>query len=251
MKTAMKSDVGRVRANNEDAVLADAEEGIFLLADGMGGHVGGEVASDLAVHTAHGYLHGRIGAASVDDLPRLLADALAVAHAAVSKRGLHEERLAGMGATLEILAVRNTLAVICHVGDSRVYIFRHDTLTQLTTDDNAAAWLRDYEGVKDELVLSTARHLLTQAVGVSDELVPEVRTVELLPADLLLICSDGLTEMLSDREIAELIRRDYGNLDALAAALVEEANTAGGYDNVTVLLVAPEAAPPAPTLLSA
>ncbi len=249
MRAACKSDIGQVRGNNEDSLLADVDNDIFLLADGMGGHAGGEVASELAVRTAHDYLGSRIGATGSHDLPRLLASALAAAHSAVSKRGLLEERLAGMGTTLEIMVVRDAQAVICHVGDSRVYLFRHDTLTQLTGDDNAAAWLKDYEGVKDELVLRAARHILTQAVGVSDELVPEVRTIDLLQEDLFLLCSDGLTEMLSDREIAALMRHGYGNLDTLAAALVDEANAAGGYDNVSVLLVVPEAVPPAPKLL--
>ncbi|HTP67222.1 MAG TPA: protein phosphatase 2C domain-containing protein [Geobacteraceae bacterium] len=243
MKIAVKSDTGLVRENNEDAVLADPEKGIFLLADGMGGHAGGEVASKLAVRTAHDFLCSRISSVADEELPRLLAEALAAAHSAVNRRGHEEDRLAGMGTTLEILAVRKRWAVICHLGDSRVYLFRQDSLAQFTVDDNAAAWLKDYQGVKDEVVLRAARHILTQAVGVSDELVPEIRTVELQLEDLFLLCSDGLTEMLSDREIADIIRRGKDDLDTLAAALVDGANGAGGHDNVSVLLVAPEAIP--------
>ncbi len=250
MKVALKSDVGLVRENNEDYLLADTEGNVFLLADGMGGHEGGEVASELAVRTAHQFLRPHLAGMAVEEIPRLLAEALARAHAAVSKKGLQEPRLAGMGTTLEMLVVHEGEALICHLGDSRVYLYRGETLRQLTTDDNAAEWLRKYEGVEDGLVLRAARHMLTQAVGVSDELVPEIHRVLLLPEDLFLLCSDGLNEMLSDAEIAGVIRRVGDDLDALAAALVAEANGAGGHDNISVLLVAPEAAPVAPKLLS-
>jgi serine/threonine protein phosphatase PrpC len=249
MKAAVKSDIGKVRENNEDSVLLDGEAGIFLLADGMGGHEGGEVASDLAVRSAYEHLRQRLAATVTDGIPRLLADALAAAHSAVSKRALREPRLTGMGTTLEMMVVQETQAVICHLGDSRVYLFRQEALKQITTDDNAAAWLKTYEGVEDEAKLRAARHILTQAVGASDELVPEIHTVDLLPADLFLLCSDGLTEMLTDADIATIIQLRRGDLDALAAALVEEANARGGVDNISVLLVAPEAAPPAPKLL--
>ncbi|HEX9024271.1 MAG TPA: protein phosphatase 2C domain-containing protein [Geobacteraceae bacterium] len=249
MRSAWQSDTGRVRENNEDSILSDPRQGIFLLADGMGGHEGGEVASALAVEAAHAFLLDRLGDVSAEGLPRLLAEALAAAHAAVSKRGLREARLAGMGTTLEIMVVREERAVICHVGDSRVYLFHQEKLKQVTCDDNAAAWLKSHERIEDEITLRAARHILTQAVGASDEIVPEIHTIYCTPSDLFLLCSDGLTEMLSDHAIAEIIHQWHGDLDALARALVAEANAAGGYDNVSVLLVAPEAATALPKQL--
>ena len=237
MKAAWKSDIGKVRDNNEDNVLVDPPQGIFLLADGMGGASGGEIASALAAGAAYDFLRGRVDHADSSSLPKLLAEALASAHVAVYKESLNDPALAGMGTTLEIVVVKEQAAFICHLGDSRVYLMREGELRQITTDDNLAAYLVDIEHVPPENVPSAARHMLTQAVGSSESLVPEIHTVEAHEGDILVICSDGLTGMLADREIAEIVRsrRDY--LDKAAADLVREANARGGFDNVSVVLV--------------
>lgn len=246
MRASWKSDVGKVRENNEDKVFMDPEQGIFLLADGMGGAAGGEVASDLAVYAAFNYLRGRVARSGPASLPGVLAEALASAHSAVYKRSLADPALAGMGTTLEIMVVKEREAFICHVGDSRVYLMRDEELRQLTTDDNMASWLREKEHLPPRDIPPEARHVLTQAVGSSDTLIPELRTIELQENDILIICSDGLTGMLADREIGEIVRSCHDSLDKAADLLVQEANSRGGYDNISVLLVAP--APPAAPL---
>lgn len=239
MKASSTSDIGKIREKNEDKVLADTETGIFLLADGMGGGPGGEIASDLAVSAAYDLLRGRVARAGPASLPELLAEALASAHSALLKRSLREPELAGMGTTLEIVVIKGREACICHVGDSRVYLVREGELGRLTTDDNMASWLMEKEHLPPRDVPPQARHILTQAVGVSDTLIPEIRAVELQEKDILLICSDGLTGMLTDREISEVVLGCRHDLDKAAGELVAAANAMGGADNISVILVEP------------
>jgi PPM family protein phosphatase len=248
MRSAHKSDQGLVRENNEDYLLADQRNGIFILADGMGGGPGGEVASEVAVTAAHASLLQRIEAGTTPVSPRALAEALAAAHSAVAKRALADSSLHGMGTTLEMVAVRGGEAETCHIGDSRIYHFRHGVLRQLTTDDNYAAMVAEVGDIPVEEIPLAYRHILTQAVGVSDQLVPEFRNVELKPGELLLLCSDGLTGALEDSEIAAVLTESAGDLDASTEALVSAANAKGGSDNVSVIIIEPVAAVAAGTL---
>ena len=239
MRSASKSDPGLVRENNEDYVLADPANGIFLLADGMGGEPAGEVASELAVTAAHELLMRQLDAGATADTGQLLANALAAAHSAVAKHALGDPSLAGMGTTLEIVVVRGTKTILCHVGDSRVYLFRRGALRQLTTDDNYAVLVAPTGTSPAGRARLRFRHVLTQAVGVSQELVPQVGALEMEPGDLLLLCSDGLNEALDDAEIATLMGQSPAELDAISEALVKAANEKGGPDNVSVVVVEP------------
>lgn len=237
MRAAWKSDIGKMRENNEDSVLVDPPRGIFLLADGMGGASGGEVASRLAVDTAYGFLRERVVRTESALLPELLSEALAVAHSAVYKGGLDDQALAGMGTTLEIVVIQEEKACICHLGDSRVYLLSGEEMRQITTDDNLAAYLVNEEHVPPEEIPPNARNILTQAVGSSETLIPELHAIELRAGDILLICSDGLTGMLADRKIAAIVTELRTDLDAAAAELIREVNERGGFDNVSVVLV--------------
>jgi protein phosphatase len=239
-----------VRENNEDAVRADEAHGIFLLADGMGGGPGGEVASQLAATAAHALLVRLLPVHEAGaGIYRLLAEALAAAHSAVARRALADPALVGMGTTLEILVVRQAEAVLCHVGDSRVYLFRGGVLRQVTTDDNYAGLLAASGTVAPDRIPPAYRHILTQAVGLSEELVPELRSLALEPGDLLLVCSDGLNEALSDGEIGAIMGQGRADPGAMADALVAAANARGGPDNVSVVIVEPLPAEP-PRLLT-
>lgn len=250
MRSAWQSDPGLVRENNEDAVRTDESNGIYFLADGMGGGPGGEVASELAVTAAHELLARLLPAHNAGaDLGRLLAEALAAAHSAVARRALAEPALAGMGTTLEIVVVRQAEVVSCHVGDSRVYLFRRGALRQLTSDDNYAAFLAESGTIPADRIPPAYRHMLTQAVGLSEDLMPEIRTVGVEPGDLLLICSDGLTEALGDEEIGTLMGRGRTGLATIADALVAAANAKGGPDNISVIIIEPLPATAAGSLL--
>lgn len=241
MRAAWKSDRGLMRENNEDCVLADAERGIFLLADGMGGGPAGEFASRLAVITAYAALKMlfRGNGPRPEDVPWVLANVLAGVHSALFKKTLADPALAGMGTTLDMAIVRGGGEVsICHVGDSRVYLLQRHTLKQITNDDNYAGLLAA-SGVSPDRIPAHFRHILTQAVGLSDELVPEFRTLDTRPGDLVLMCSDGLNAALTDREIEGIMDRNGEDLADMPAAMVAAANERGGPDNVSVIVIEP------------
>ena len=238
MRSAFKSDPGMVRENNEDYVLADEVNGIFLLADGMGGEPAGEVASELAVRAAHELLVRQLRDAETAGTGRILAEALAAAHSAVARHALSDASRHGMGTTLEIVVVRGAKIALCHVGDSRVYLFRQGTLRQVTTDDNYAMLLAP-SGRVAERVRLRFRHVLTQAVGGSDEPVPEIRDLDIEPGDLLLVSSDGLSEVLENEEIEALMGRMPPEPGAIVEALVTAANGRGGPDNISVVVIEP------------
>jgi len=232
-----------VRDKNEDFVLTDGDLSLFFLADGMGGVPGGEVASALAVESAHRVLVQRLAATADADVPRLLADAFAAAHSAVFRRGLAEPELTGLGTTLDVLVLRHDTAWCCHVGDGRIYVLGSKGVERLTIDDNYAAMLAQ-KGAREDLVPGWARHVLTQAVGISNELYPEIRQRQVLPEDVFVMCSDGVTGPLSDSLIASIVRDFPADPDTAADKLVVAALERGGTDNVSVIVVRPEASLP-------
>jgi PPM family protein phosphatase len=205
MKIASKTDTGKVRTNNEDSILIDQERGIFILADGMGGHNAGEVASKIAVDTVHDFLKERIGInESAEKILHALDGAILKAHDAIKEKAVSDINFRGMGTTLVVLVVRNEKAYLCHAGDSRAYLFR-DSLERLTKDHTVGdSWVEKGYMTREQ-VPAQQWHSLTQAVGVGDYPVPDKITVELKPGDVLLLCSDGLTDMLPDDEIAAIL----------------------------------------------
>ena len=238
MKTISKTDVGKVRTNNEDSILLDQERGIFILADGMGGHNAGEVASKLAVDTAHDFLKERIGTMEDDEeILRILDAAVMKAHEVIKEKAESDTKLRGMGTTLVVLMIKNEKAYVCHAGDSRAYLMR-DSLEQLTKDHTMGEYLVGQKIMQREKVPIQQWHTLTQAVGVGDEPAADKKYVDLKTGDLLLVCSDGLTDMLTDKEIAAILKKDKNNINELADSLVAEANNRGGRDNISLILIA-------------
>ena len=237
MKVAYKSDVGKKRKNNEDAMHVSEREGIFLLADGMGGHQAGEVASSLAVKEGYGYLKDRLNqAGSEKDISKLLAESLLNAHDVIKKKGGVDLNLRGMGTTLIQVIIRNDMAHICHVGDSRTYLLREE-IKQITRDQTVGDYLFEHNIMSREDIPLQKWHTLTQAVGVSENPVPELHKIEMSQGDYLLLCTDGLTDMLSDKEIEEVIQKNGDNIDKAVNRLIEEANRKGGRDNISVVLI--------------
>ncbi|MHB8883261.1 MAG: PP2C family protein-serine/threonine phosphatase [Thermodesulfovibrionales bacterium] len=238
MIVASKTDVGKVRTNNEDSILIDQVRGIFILADGMGGHNAGEVASRLAVDVAYDSLKDRLDTIDSDEeILNALDAAVMKAHEAIREKAESDINLRGMGTTIVILVIKNEKAYICHAGDSRAYIMR-DTLEQLTKDHTVGdSWVgKGY--MPREQVPPQQWHMLTQAVGSGDYPVPDKKTVKLETGDILLLCSDGLTDMLTDEDIAGILKKDKDNISEVVDSLVTEANSKGGRDNVSLILVA-------------
>lgn len=237
MTIATKTDTGRVRTNNEDSILVDRERGIFLLADGMGGHNAGEVASKLAVDAAHDFLKDRISTIESDEeLLRALDAAIMRAHEAIKEKAASDIKLRGMGTTLVALVTKNEKAYICHAGDSRAYLLR-DSLKQLTKDHTMGEYLVEQKVMSRKKVPAQQWHTLTQAVGTGEKLIPDKNKIGLKSGDILLLCSDGLTDMLENVEIAAILKNDKNNINEIADSLVAEANNRGGRDNISLLLV--------------
>jgi len=203
----------------------------------MGGHQAGEVASDLAVKESYAWLKENIDKArSNEDVSNLLVESLLKAHHLVKAGSATDINLAGMGTTLiQMLLVGNN-ARICHVGDSRAYLIRNG-IKQITQDHTSEMYFVK-EGIAVEGVLPVQKmRVLTQAVGGQATLIPEIKQVKLKPKDVLLLCSDGLTDMLSDEEIESIIQKYRDNLPVTADNLIHEANDKGGIDNISVILI--------------
>ena len=237
MKVAYRTDIGKKRTHNEDSILVDELLHIFLIADGMGGHQAGEVASDLAVKESYAWLKENIDKArSNEDVSNLLVESLLKAHHLVKAGSATDINLAGMGTTLiQMLLVGNN-ARICHVGDSRAYLIRNG-IKQITQDHTSEMYFVK-EGIAVEGVLPVQKmRVLTQAVGGQATLIPEIKQVKLKPKDVLLLCSDGLTDMLSDEEIESIIQKYRDDLPVTADNLIHGANDKGGIDNISVILM--------------
>ena len=237
MRVAIGQDVGKERQNNEDQLAVHAEQGMFLLADGMGGREGGEIASAMAVSAAEQrLLEGLDDVRDEEGLARVQLAALESAHRAVQARAQQEGRLKGMGTTLLEVVLRQGKAYICSVGDSRVYLLR-EGLSQLTTDQTVGHHLLNDRGISRDKIAPRQWHVLTQAVGQEGPLDPELVRVALKEGDLLMLCSDGLSDMLNDEQIRQILSHRGRQVDELVADLIAAANREGGRDNISVILV--------------
>lgn len=237
VEAAARSDVGRVRVRNEDLTLIDPQLRWAMVADGMGGYHGGEIAARIGVQVSSQALdHAYRKAWSAMDCSRALLAAIDEANRAVYLAGGADPELSNMGSTLLVVCPVSGGLVSAHVGDSRLYRFRHGKLLRLTRDHSL---LQEYidEGVfsEEDVRLSAARGVLTRALGVHETVETEVGVHELVRDDVLLLCSDGLTDMLDEQDIAGLLSGD--TLDAAADALVLAANVQGGRDNISVVLL--------------
>jgi serine/threonine protein phosphatase PrpC len=231
---AAATDPGLVRGHNEDSLWPlpeGAEVGhgeaaaqfLAVVADGMGGHVAGEIASRLAVETAVG--------ADGDAVARVRA-----ANEAVVATSLDRPRLAGMGTTMTLAIFSGETVEIGHIGDSRAYLYRQGGLQQLTRDHSLVAeMVASGELRPEEAAAHPFRSVITRALGMESRVVVDRVERDLLPGDRFLLCSDGLTTMLDYDEIADLLAQPEG--PEAAAALIESANRAGGFDNITVVVV--------------
>jgi protein phosphatase len=238
-EAAGATDVGRVRAHNEDSFVIDAQRGVFLVADGMGGHAAGEVASAIASEAVGAALRQGVDAGlDPDALAIALAESFHGAHRSIVNYSLAKPETRGMGTTLTAVVVFDDGSFrLGHIGDSRCYVLREGELQQVSHDHT---WVQREvdEGRLTDVGARRHRlsHVLTRALGADSLDQPEVSGGTLLPGDLLLLCSDGLTGMLTDRMLRRILMRD-GVLADRVAELVVSANERGGRDNITAVLV--------------
>src|SRR5580698_4219608 len=247
LETWLETDVGMVREHNEDSAYMDPSHGFFIVADGMGGHAAGEVASAMAVETVKQTLEeaqpeiDAFKRAPTDtgrrELVQLLQSAVLQAHQAVFQRGQAESDKTGMGTTLDVVLIAGPEAFVAHVGDSRTYLVRDGRSSQITTDHTVAEVLV-IEGklTIEEAQVSPLRTILVNAIGVSADVGVEMAHVTLKREDRLLLCSDGLHDYFpQDEEIAMKLSASAPG-DALKD-MVELAKTRGGHDNITGVAV--------------
>ncbi len=229
------SDRGMNRHHNEDFFHLDTGRGICIVADGMGGHLGGEVASREAVETFLGLIKPRIDEGAVFDA-QLLKDAVEKTNRHVFRKSLEDEELKGMGTTFVAGILHRNGMFLVNVGDSRAYRIRDDTIEQLTRDHSLVQEMLEEGKLTSELANTYQfRHVITRVIGSEKEVEPDIETLPVEDGDMLLFCSDGLTEMLEDSEILDLCRQGK-SVQAMARDLVLEANKRGGKDNITVII---------------
>lgn len=252
IRGAVRSDVGKKRRNNEDAFGFFPELALYVVADGMGGHAAGQVASALTVEA----LRQSLAETADEDLTpvsdesgtsslagRRLMIAIQNANERILETGRNNPELTGMGTTVAALVFdRGSDSVaVCHVGDSRAYRIRNQAIEQLTRDHTVVQRLvQDGKLREDEVSSSTHRHVLTQAVGATEALHPDVWLDRPFAGDVFVLCSDGLHDAVEGEEILDIVRQAGTDLDQGCSKLVALANERGGRDNTTVMIVACE-----------
>ncbi len=247
MKTlsAGRTDVGRKRENNEDSFFIDDQVGLYIVADGMGGHRAGEVASNTVVSSVKDYMeafHTSQAAQEARDEGNMSPAATAVSHSielanrVVYQLSQDQGSYKGMGSTAAVAYFHNGTLVTANVGDSRIYLVRQDSMEQLTEDHTLLAEHMKKNPKWDPNTASIPmKHILVRAVGIHESVEADVYEMQPLPGDLILMCSDGLTDMLSDEEIHEAVLQG-GELGEICNRLIDMANERGGLDNVTTVL---------------
>lgn len=241
MEIAVKTDVGKVRHVNEDAVSFlqyDDTKAYVIVADGMGGHKGGRLASQGSIDRIRGYFAGRaLPLADCDEIPGILKDCLDYVNESLYLKSLEDETLVGMGTTVVLCVVAENHLCVANVGDSRLYLLRGGMLRQLTKDHSLVQQLVDAGSItQEEAQHHNKKNIITRAIG--SELTVEVDTFTeaIQKDDLILLCSDGLTNLVSNAEIAEILQQEPVLQDGVER-LVELANSNGGFDNITVAAI--------------
>ena len=242
LHVAACTDKGRVRLNNEDSYHVCPDQNLFVLSDGMGGAAKGEVASAMAVETVGVSLRQNPslalpGKPEFSDETNSLIHAIQLANRKIHEQGARDPASRGMGATIVAVRISGNRASLAHVGDSRVYLFRAHTLQQLTSDHSLVAeQVRQGLMTHQQAAASELQSVLTRALGMEESVEVDAEEMELLPGDSLLLCSDGLTRMVPENEIAAALAQ-APDVAIAAERLVRRANECGGLDNITVVVI--------------
>ncbi len=240
MRILAKSDIGKAREMNQDSFYVSSEEDevkLFILADGMGGYKGGEIASSIAVNCTKNYIINNISKIKKEkeEFLNLINSAVEYANLIVHEKSKEDIELHDMGTTLDICLIYNNRVFIGHVGDSRVYRIRKNIMRKLTKDHSYVQKLvEDGKITREEANTHPKKNMLMKALGCNTLVEPDVMCKGFLKDDILLMCSDGLTNMIKDNEIYKILLE---NPEDPATALIKKANENGGYDNITTIIV--------------
>ena len=238
LTVAARSDVGMIRSGNEDSFFAHAtkERGVFIVADGMGGHAAGEVASEMAVQIVSRELQDLMTVYG-DAARHTVAESIRIANRAIYDRTIHESDKQGMGTTVSVLVVSGARYLIGQVGDSRIYLLREGGLRQLTKDHSYVQEQVDAGFLTPEQArYHPYSNVITRCVGAGDQVEPDTYSGELRRGDVFLVASDGLTGMVDDRRLQQLLL-SRASAGRVVDALIAEANYRGGLDNITAVVV--------------
>ena len=231
MTATLRTDVGRVRKQNEDAAWLDEKKGVYVVADGMGGHLAGEVASAMAIDAIR-RMSEKHHKASI----AVLREAVCGAHEAIFEHAQKNENCSGMGTTISVMWQGGHYMYIAHVGDSRIYRLRKGELEQITNDHSLVEELvRARIITREEAKHHPRRNIITRALGTPGDNAPDMLAADLEKGDLWLLCTDGLCSMVSDEDIRRVLMLRE-SLDVKADMLIKMALAAGGRDNVTLIL---------------
>lgn len=234
-----KSHRGLHRENNEDSFFVDDKVGVYVIADGMGGHEGGEVASNIAVNTL-GKILNFFGNVQEKKIPQIIHKALQEANDDIIEMRKRYVELSNMGTTVVLAIFFNELVYYSHLGDSRAYLFNNKgMLIQLTTDDSLATEMVK-QGIINENEVRThnLKNIVTRYLGTTHLIVPEVHYYHLGEGDCIILCTDGLTNMLDEREMHSILKQNISvGPQSICNSLVDLANKKGGYDNITVIVI--------------
>lgn len=240
MKGYAKTDIGKAREKNQDYYYIPSSQDdlqLFILADGMGGYNGGEVASKLATESLKKYIQNNFEniKKSKEKILELIGNAMEYANMVVYEKSKEEKELEGMGTTLEVCLIYNNKVYLGHVGDSRIYRIRKEVIRKLTKDHSYVQQLvEDGKITREEATNHPKKNMLTKALGCTPYVEPDIRARNVEKGDIIIMCSDGLTNMVTEQEIFEAVKE---NAEKAPEVLVQKANNAGGYDNITVVTI--------------
>jgi PPM family protein phosphatase len=247
LQAASLTDPGRVRDHNEDCIESRPEMGLFVLADGMGGYNAGEVASGMATSLITDGLHEAWDARTVERLSRdeakglaerLIREQIARANTAIFTTSQNNPECAGMGTTLVMSLFHDNFVAVAHIGDSRLYRLRGESMEQVTRDHSLLQEQLDSGLITpEEAKLSQNKNLVTRALGIDPTVEAEIHVHEAQPDDLYLLCSDGLSDMVEDEEIRLTLITLKSNPSLTVQQLVQSANDNGGRDNISAMLI--------------
>lgn len=241
MEWASKTHIGKIRNKNEDSLYVDKNNGrIFIVADGMGGHNAGEVASKMAIEKVSEFINNNIDSiatANEDQIKSLIEDAINKGNAEIYKQSLSHDNWDGMGTTITMALFLNKKIYFGHVGDSRAYILGDNELTQITEDHTLVSELMKNGSITEvEAKNHPKRNVITKALGTEISPIADIFSVDVDDGDLIVLCTDGLTNIVDNY----LIKKSFlnnSNLQEACDFLVDEANNRGGFDNITLIAI--------------
>jgi serine/threonine protein phosphatase PrpC len=243
-----QTDVGRKRSENEDAYIVDAELGLYVVCDGMGGHASGEVASAMTTEEVHAFVARRAsgdrslpykGEPNATPGELIISNAIQHANDKVYVAGMRDPKLEGMGTTIVAIAEHGDHLVLAHIGDSRIYRLREGRLTQVTRDHSLLNHKIDLGELRTQQEIDNFKqgNVIVRAIGLKDYVRPETAVHPRVPGDLYLLCSDGLSDMVDDWSLENVLEANQDDLQEVCNILIRMANERGGKDNITAVLV--------------